>query len=138
MIRYALKCAEGHDFESWFQSANAFDTLSAAGHLSCPTCGSAKVSKSLMAPRVATSDKSAAPAPSETDAERNIAALREKVEAESEYVGMKFAAEARAMHVGDVPTRAIYGEAKPAEAISLLEDGVPVVPLPFVPSRKAN
>ncbi|MCI2398894.1 DUF1178 family protein [Aliiroseovarius subalbicans] len=148
MIRYALKCDQDHSFESWFQDAQAFDDLKAAGHVTCPSCGSASVEKSLMAPRVRPARTAAkvpdAPAPgapalpATTDNERAIAEMKAKVEAESDYVGMQFAREARAMHLGDSPERAIYGEAKPEEAKQLIEDGVPVLPLPFTPSRKTN
>ncbi|AEM42358.1 DUF1178 family protein [Ketogulonicigenium vulgare] len=132
MIRYTLKCPSGHQFDSWFQSASAFDSLQKAGHLSCATCGAAPVEKALMAPNVA---KSGPTAPSNED---QLKALRTEVEANSEYVGMSFATEARRMHAGDAPTRAIYGEAKLDEARALLEDGVPVMPLPFIPTRNTN
>ena len=144
MIRYALKCHEGHGFESWFQSASAFDALAASGHLSCPACGSAKVEKTLMAPAVqATRDATPEPArpalagPS-TPVEEALAALRRQVEENSEYVGMNFATEARRIHAGNAPERAIYGEARPDDARKLIEDGVPVAPLPFMPARKRN
>jgi hypothetical protein len=67
-----------------------------------------------------------------------LAALRREIEANSEYVGLRFAAEARAMHAGDVPARPIHGEARAEEARALLAEGVPVAPLPFLPTRKAN
>ena len=69
---------------------------------------------------------------------RSLAELRRKVEENSDYVGKDFAREARKIHLGDAPERAIYGEAKPDEAKALIEDGVPVAPLPFIPSRKTN
>lgn len=139
MIRYALKCSKGHDFESWFKSADAFDALAASGHVACPTCGETSVEKSLMAPPLAKGDgKPPRPLAPTNDTEREIAALRAKVEAESDYVGMQFVDEARAMHAGTTPERPIYGEAKAKDAISLIEDGIPVAPLPFTPSRKAN
>lgn len=150
MIRYALKCEDGHGFESWFQSASAFDALAAAGHLACPHCGSSKVEKSLMAPRVASKEARAAEAPAapesteatphppEAEAARKLAELRDHVEKTSDYVGDKFATEARAMHEGTTPERAIYGEAKPQEAIKLIEEGVPIAPLPFIPKAKTN
>ena len=152
MIRYALKCDQGHVFESWFQNAAAFDGLQAAGHVTCPTCGSSAVEKSLMAPKVRPARKAASapeattPDPAENapvaapnpELEHAIAEMRAKVEAESDYVGDSFAKEARAMHLGDTPERSIYGEAKPDEARALIEDGVPVLPLPFRPSRKSN
>jgi len=140
MIQYALACQFDHRFDSWFQSAAAFDGLLAAGLLSCPVCGSTKVDKSLMAPAVRPA-RSAGVSPLRqpaTDQETALAALRAKVEANSEYVGMNFVAEARAMHDGDAPERSIYGEARADEAMKLVQDGVPVAPLPFMPTRKAN
>ncbi|MFO1174323.1 MAG: DUF1178 family protein [Paracoccaceae bacterium] len=146
MIHYALTCDKDHAFESWFQSAEAFDRLQAAGHIGCAVCGSVRVGKSLMAPAVrparATGGDTAAPVgPLSTPrsaVEEALAALRRQVEENSEYVGPDFAAEARAIHDGDAPARAIYGEAHRDEARRLVEDGVPVAPLPFLPARKAN
>ena len=144
MIRYALKCANNHSFESWFQSAEGFDKLQAAGMVACPECGQTDVSKAIMAPRVtpgrakvAEPGKGALTGP-EDEKQAALAKLKAEVEANSEYVGMNFATEARAIHDGDAPTRPIYGEAKPEEAKSLIEDGVPVAPLPFTPNRKTN
>lgn len=141
MIQYTLKCDSGHHTESWFKSAAAYDALEAAGHLSCAVCGSVKISKALMAPRVvAKTEDTAAPQPMlskpDADVERAIAELRDKVEATSDYVGESFATEARAMHLGDVPERSIYGEARLDQAKELIEDGVPLMPLPFRPKQK--
>lgn len=141
MIRFGLKCARDHRFESWFQSTEAFEKLLKSGHVSCPDCGSAEVSKSLMAPQVATSRKRAAPpdlASPEDERARTLAELRRKIESESDYVGLNFAAEARAMHDGEKPHRSIYGEAHKDDAKKLIEDGVPVAPLPFRPKAKSN
>ena len=144
MISYTLKCENDHSFDSWFQSGAAFDKLHGAGMVACPTCDSTSVEKAIMAPRVRPARKAASPpkarplsAPS-TDEERAIAELKSKVEANSEYVGMEFAKQARAIHDGDAIERPIYGEAAPEEALKLLEDGVPVAPLPFTPTRKTN
>ncbi|MDJ1008851.1 MAG: DUF1178 family protein [Paracoccaceae bacterium] len=138
MIRYALRCAEGHDFESWFASGEAFDTLAAAGQLACPECGARQVDKALMAPKVRPADKAASLTSAETEKEKALAKLRTEVEKNSDYVGLEFAAEARAMHEGERPHRSIYGEAKPEDAKALIEDGVPVAPLPFTPRAKTN
>lgn len=147
MIRYTLKCAQDHGFDSWFQSAAAFDALKAAGHVACPVCGATEVEKALMAPAVAqglAQGPTQGPAPvaaltsPQNDREAALAELRRKVEENSEYVGVNFVAEARKMHAGAAPERSIYGEAKPEEAIRLLEEGVPVAPLPFMPARKTN
>jgi len=153
MIQYALKCAEGHSFDSWFQSAAAFDKLAAAGMVQCAICGSTRVDKAMMTPRVRPGRKAAAAAEPETPqqaqpdrplsrpanaAEQALAELRRKVEETSDYVGPNFASEARAMHQGEAPERPIYGEAKPEDARALIEEGVPVAPLPFLPNRKTN
>jgi hypothetical protein len=111
--------------------------------VSCAVCGSTKVSKAIMAPRVRTTKGKEAPVgptlPTEKSAaEQAMAKMRAQVEQNSEYVGTNFATEARSMHLGDAPERAIYGEAKPEEAKSLIEDGIPVTPLPFMPTRKSN
>ena len=109
--------------------------------VTCPVCGNADVGKTLMAPAVRSARKDDAPRPLSapaTEQEIALAALRRKVEENSEYVGMNFAAEARRIHDGDAPERAIFGEAKPDEARRLIEDGVPVAPLPFMPVRKTN
>jgi hypothetical protein len=139
MISFSLKCAHGHSFDSWFQSSEAFESLRASGKIECAVCGSPEVEKSLMAPRVSTRDtsKGALSQPAHP-AEQALAEMRRKIEANSEYVGPKFAAEARKMHLGDAPERAIYGEAKVEEAKKLIEDGVPVMPLPFKPNRRSN
>lgn len=137
MIRYTLTCDQGHDFDSWFQSAAAFDTLAARAMVSCTQCGSTDVHKALMAPAVRPAEKTALAVP-QTELEQKLAALRAHVEENSDYVGLSFAAEARAMHEGLVPERSIYGEARIDEAKKLLEDGIPVAPLPFLPKVKAN
>lgn len=138
MIRYTLKCDRDHAFESWFQSAGAFDALEKAGQLACPTCGSATVSKALMAPAVKPAEQQDRPLTRQTEQEKLLTEMRKQLEENSEYVGMNFATEARAIHEGDALDRAIYGEARAEEARKLIEDGVPVAPLPLLPARKAN
>ncbi|NUH65943.1 DUF1178 family protein [Sulfitobacter sp. S0837] len=154
MIRYALKCEAGHGFDSWFQSAAAYDSLARAGHLACAICGSSEVSKSLMAPRVTSGDAPERPAvpaktdqPADTapmlskpqsDVEKALADLRRKVEANSDYVGKNFVKEARDMHEGRSPERSIYGEARLDQARALIEEGVPLMPLPFKPKRELS
>ena len=144
MIRFSLKCDKDHAFESWFPSGPAFETLKAQGHVACPVCGSGAVDKALMAPAVRPARKAEAAAvkPSlrepASELEAALAELRRQVEENSEYVGMNFAAEARAIHDGDAPERAIHGVARADEARQLIEDGVPVAPLPFLPARKTN
>ena len=139
MIRYSLRCDQGHDFDGWFRSSDGFDSLRASGQVTCAVCGSAKVEKALMAPRVAHGDAPAADLHSPRDPrEAALEKLRQQVEANSDYVGMSFAAEARAMHEGEKPERAIHGEAKLEDAKKLIEDGIPVAPLPFRLRQRAN
>ena len=144
MIRYTLKCDQDHGFDSWFASADAFGSLLDAGQLTCPVCGSAKVDKGLMAPSVRPARKAVASpmagalSQPQTEVETALAAMRQQVEANSDYVGVNFVTEARRMHSGEAPERSIYGEARFADAKALIEEGVPIAPLPFMPARKVN
>ena len=154
MIKYSLQCADKHRFDSWFASADAFEKLLGSGRITCVVCGSSAVEKAIMAPNVRTRETKAReeasppPAPADapdrplstptTPAEQAIAELRRKIEADSDYVGTDFAREARAIHDGESPRRSIHGEANAGEAKRLIEDGVPVLPLPFAPRRKTN
>ncbi len=157
MISYTLKCSHDHRFDSWFQSAEAYEKLKSAGMVACVVCGNTSVEKAMMAPRVRPARSAASPAPKETEteqapapkqerplstpaspAEQAMSELRRKIEETSENVGDNFASEARAMHDGDAPERSIYGQARPEEAKALIDDGVPVTPLPFTIGRKTN
>ncbi len=142
MIRYNLKCDNDHSFDSWFQSAEAFEKLLNAGMVNCSVCGISNVGKAIMAPQVRANHKRgrnsgplSAPA---SPAEQAMAEIRKKVEENSENVGKNFAAEARAIHTGDAPERSIYGEAKVQDAKALIEDGIGVTPLPWGNKSKAN
>jgi hypothetical protein len=151
MIRYRLQCAAGHEFEGWFQNAGAFDRQAKRSLVICPTCGSTEVTKALMAPNVVTSKSRAvrktppaAPVP-QSEAPQRVAnsgqrellqmmrKLRDEVIAKSEYVGPRFAEEARKIHNEEVEERGIYGEATPAEVKDLAEDGIDIYPLPVLP-----
>ena len=147
MIKFTLKCDKDHSFESWFQSGDAFDKLLVLGHVTCAMCGSADVKKSLMSPRVrparnavevVDSPQTMALSRPQSKAEAALVEMRKQVEDNSDYVGGNFAREARDMHLGDAPTRSIYGTAGPDEAKALIEDGIPVLPLPFIPKENAN
>ena len=148
MIKFTLKCDQDHSFESWFQSGDAFDALALAGHVTCAMCGSKDVKKSMMAPRVRparnavdveqSGAKPMALSTPQSKAEIALAEMRKQVEDNSDYVGGNFAKVARDMHLGDAPERSIYGTAGPEEAKALIEDGVPVIPLPFIPKESAN
>ncbi|QFU08124.1 hypothetical protein PARPLA_02646 [Rhodobacteraceae bacterium THAF1] len=129
MIRFSLKCKHGHIFDSWFRSDADFGDLNGAGRVTCPDCGTSAVKKAPMAPSL--SGKAEA-------TEHPIAKLRRKIEAEADYVGDRFAAEARAIRDGDAADRPIWGQAKISDAKALHDDGIPAIPLPFGPKSKAN
>ena len=140
MIRFSLKCSQDHSFESWFQSSAAYEKLVSAGMLSCIVCGDGHIVKSLMTPKLSTKKtklKISLTTPL-SKREKVLAKLKTEVEKNSDYVGVDFASEVRAMHDGERPTRSIYGEAKPEEAKALIEDGIRVAPLPFIPKRQTN
>ncbi|WP_347268060.1 DUF1178 family protein [Paracoccus sp. (in: a-proteobacteria)] len=139
MIRYALRCDQGHEFDGWFRSSDGFEALRAAGQVACTHCGSTAVDKALMAPRLAHAAEDTPDLHSPRDPrEAALEKLRRHVEENSDYVGLSFAAQARAMHEGEMPERAIHGEARLDEARQLLEEGVPVAPLPFRPRQRVN
>jgi len=138
MIKFTLECDQGVLFDSWFQSASAFDKLKEHDMVACAVCGTANVEKALMTPQVQGTREDRALSVRPDTAKAAIAELRRKVEANADYVGTRFVQEARDMHDGLMPERAIYGEARPEEAKRLFDDGIPVAPLPFSTRRKTN
>lgn len=136
MIRYALHCEHDHGFEAWFASSADYDDQAARGLVECPVCGSVRVGKSVMAPAVSGTKKTAAPDVATKMQTMMMEAAREiraHVETHFDYVGDAFAAEARAIHEGRSEQREIYGEATPQEVRALKADGVPCAPLPKGP-----
>jgi hypothetical protein len=156
MIRYALACDKGHEFESWFQNSAAYDKQIKRKLIACPLCGSPKVEKAIMAPRLAGSRKRAAPAeppvaasaptpekspvamisPQEQELRSKLKELREHLTKNADHVGPKFPEEARKMHYGETEHRSIYGEASPDEAKALAEEGIEFHPLPILPDER--
>ena len=157
MIKFSLVCHDGHDFEGWFQSGTAYEAQVATKQLVCPHCGTHSVDKAIMAPAVAKSATSKSPA-SETPAPKEVGTpseavaaaaadmkippqelhhllrqFRQEVHTKAEYVGGKFAEEARRIHFEESPARGIYGEASAEEARELAEDGIPFLPVPRLP-----
>jgi hypothetical protein len=138
MIRFSLSCAEGHGFEAWFANSAAFEKQHAAGLALCPVCGSSDIDKALMAPAVATSRKRdqvrvAAHVTDEPDAVAMLRKLRKQLTENAEYVGPRFAEEARRIHYEEAERRGIYGEANSEEVRSLADEGVEFHPLPQLP-----
>ena len=154
MIRYALVCEKGHDFESWFADSAAYDKQIKRKLVACPHCGSAKVEKAIMAPRLAGSRKremTAEPAavapvpekapvamisPQEKELRSKLKELRDHLTKNADHVGAKFPEEARKMHYGETEHRSIYGEASPQEANDLAEEGIEFHPLPILPDER--
>lgn len=137
MIRFSLTCEHSHDFEGWFRSNEDFDTQRKRRLVECPVCASHKVEKALMAPAVSTGRKQEKVALAMNEHQRaamaQIKALTAKIRENADYVGDKFAEEARKIHFGETDPRGIYGEATPEEAKGLAEDGVAFMPIPVLP-----
>jgi hypothetical protein len=153
MIRYALACEHGHSFESWFQDSKAYEKQVKRGLVTCAVCGSAKVEKAIMAPRLsgtkasrkaasemtpATPDKSpvAMISPQEQEFRQKLKEVREHLTKNADNVGAKFPEQARQMHYGEIEHRSIYGEASADEAKALAEEGVEFHPLPVLPEER--
>ena len=155
MIRYSLRCERGHAFESWFQSSSAYEAQEKRKLVNCPVCGSPKVERAIMAPRIVSKKgrESAVPAPAaatdvttptstpllmaqERELRAKLKELRDHIVKNADNVGERFPNEARKMHYGDIEHRPIYGEASPDEARSLIEEGVEVTPLPVLPGDR--
>ena len=137
MIQYTLSCDNEHRFDAWFKSASAFEEQQKRGVVTCPACASTKVDKALMAPavsRAGSEKRSLSTGHSDIAKLREaMIALRKKVTSEADYVGDKFAEEARKIHFEEVDPRGIYGEATRDEVMGLVEDGVDFLPLPNIP-----
>lgn len=158
MIRYALACDKGHIFESWFPSSAAYEKQEKRKLIECPSCGSTKVERAIMAPRLAGTKKggsvvapveeaAAAPAPEPTtpvamispqerEFRTKLKELRDHLVKNSDNVGKKFPEEARKMHYGETEHRSIYGEASPQDAKALHEEGIEFHPLPVLPDER--
>ncbi|CAN7236114.1 DUF1178 family protein [Phenylobacterium sp. LjRoot219] len=140
MIRYALICEHAHEFEGWFGSSGDFDDQRTRGLLECPLCASKAVSKQIMAPAISGTKRTVRDAgqPSQAMMLEAMGRIRKHVEENFDDVGDTFAKEARAMHEGKTEARGIYGQATPTEVKELVEDGVPVAPLPPEPPKKTQ
>jgi hypothetical protein len=158
MIRYALVCAKGHEFESWFADSASFDKQRKRKLVTCPRCGSAEVEKAIMAPRLASGGKRAAEAaaeappapetptntpspvamisPQEREFRAKLKELHDHLTKNADDVGAKFPEEARKMHYGEIEHRSIYGVATPDDAKELAEEGIAFYPLPVPPEER--
>jgi len=141
MIKYNLICRHEHDFEAWFSSSSDYEVQRKKRLVQCPHCGSSKVEKAIMAPNVSTSRKKSAIASKQKEAmammNKAAQTIRKEIEEKCDYVGERFADEARAIHYGEKEERAIYGEASAKDAADLHEEGVAIAPLPEVLTPKS-
>ena len=159
MIRYSLSCDKGHSFDSWFADSSAFDKQAKRGLVTCPHCGSAKVEKAIMAPRLSGARKRGTPveapqtapaasgqaqegqpvamiSPMEQEFRAKLKELREHIVKNADDVGQKFPEEARKMHYGETEHRSIYGVASPEDAKELAEEGIEFHPIPILPDER--
>jgi hypothetical protein len=139
VIQYSLHCSQGHAHDAWFRNAAAFDEQQARGLVSCAICGDTGIEKAPMAPAVARTDQGrvslSAGQPDAAKLRDLLRAYRQKVVSEADYVGDRFAEEARKIHFEEVEARGIYGEATRDEVVALAEDGIEFMPLPELPEE---
>jgi hypothetical protein len=159
MILFELRCDKDHHFEGWFRDGKGYEAQTKAGKLVCPVCGSRRIEKAMMAPRIGKGARAAAgkaettnlpvpaPAPvpasapvpaampSEMKAVQMLRELRKQIEANCDYVGPQFAEEARKIHYGETEARGIYGETSAEEAEALDEEGIEFARVPWVPRQ---
>jgi hypothetical protein len=143
MIRYDLICDKGHEFDGWFRDSATYDKQARRGFVSCSVCGSSKVEKQLMAPGIPAKSNRKDDVPQKMVAGpvdprvammmKMMREMRQHVEENADYVGDKFAEEARKIHFAEAEARGIYGEATAEEATALIEEGIEVFPLPRLP-----
>ncbi len=144
MIKYNLICEQSHEFEVWFSKSSDFDAQAPKGLIECPYCGDIRVQKAIMAPNISTSRKKDAVAAAQSHHLQMMNAMADKIrqgiKTQCDYVGDKFANEARAIHYGEKEKRGIYGQATAQEASDLKEEGVGFSSLPnaLVPKPKQN
>jgi hypothetical protein len=131
MILFTLRCTAGHEFEGWFRDGDGFEAQQKAGEIACPHCGDTQVEKALMAPHIGRS-RGKGPPISPAQMRAALVELRRQVETKCDYVGERFAEEARKIHYGEVDPRGIYGEATTEESRELAEEGISVGRIPWV------
>jgi hypothetical protein len=163
MILYRLRCKEEHEFDGWFRNGATFDAQRESGALECPVCGTATVSKALMAPSIASGRHASEPLSAEAsgsdtqageiqagethaneiqavhpvmrqvaELKRQLRAMRRLVEENCDYVGDRFADEARRIHYGESEANGIYGETTPEESERLREEGIEFGSMPWI------
>jgi hypothetical protein len=139
MILFKLRCGAGHEFEGWFRDGATYERQAQRGLITCPECGDKAIEKAPMAPRVARPAAESPPKapPSPEQLRRLLQQVRKHVETHCDYVGERFAEEARRIHNGESEARGIYGEATEEQSRALADDGIEVARIPWVPSSDA-
>ena len=136
MILFTLRCANNHEFEAWFRDSEGFSAQHDAGEITCPICGDTAVEKAVMAPRLGRS-REISPVAAMAQMRRTLIDMRRQIEAHCDYVGPRFAEEARRIHYGEADARGIYGEASDAKSRELADEGIKFGQIPWVPPTDA-
>lgn len=132
MILFTLRCSYDHEFEAWFRDGAGFEAQQQVGEIACPHCGDTGVEKAIMAPNIGRSRDSKGPPISPTQMRQMLVTLRQQVEQNCDYVGERFAEEARRIHYGEVDPKGIYGEATSEESEALRDEGIEFGQIPWV------
>jgi hypothetical protein len=133
MILFALRCAHGHEFEGWFRDGNGFEAQQNSGEIACPHCGDTTVEKAVMAPRLGRTREARPPTLALSEMRKALTELRRQIETHCDYVGGRFAEEARRIHYGETDPHGIYGEASNEESRALADEGISFGQIPWVP-----
>ena len=131
MILFTLRCSRGHEFEGWFRDSDGFEAQQQAREVACPECGDTSVEKAVMAPRLGRS-REISPPISPAQFRAALLDMRRQVEAHCDYVGGRFAEEARRIHYGEIDPHGIYGEATEAESRELTDEGIKFGRIPWI------
>ena len=131
MILFSLRCSQGHEFDAWFRDGDGFEAQQKAGGIACPECGDTSVEKAVMAPRLGRS-RETSPAISPAQFRAALVEMRRQIETNCDYVGKRFAEEARRIHYGEIDPHSIYGEATVEESQELNDEGISFGRIPWV------
>jgi len=132
MILFRLRCTHGHEFEAWFRDGDWFEAQQKAGEIACPDCSDTLVEKAVMAPRLGRSRETTMPAMSPTQLRAALIMMRRQIESNCDYVGNRFAEEARRIHSGEADAHGIYGEATEDESRELADEGISFGRIPWI------
>ena len=138
MIKYSLRCSDGHNFEAWFSSSKAYEDQTQDSLVLCPLCDSREIKKNIMSPNVGKKGNKSNTNNDVKKIEVMMNKVRKHVEKNYEYVGKKFPEEARAMHYEEKESKDIYGESSIEEAKELIEEGIDIHPIPGINKKTKN